>query len=143
MHTSANAGMTHPSALTALRAACSLFPQARITAPFRLLLTGTPLQNNLNELWSLMYYILPVALKDCKETFEQACIVAEGQLDKVRICLSLSLSLSRSRSRSRSRSLCKYTSTHTHTLSLTHTHAHARTRTHTHARTHTHTQIHA
>jgi SNF2 family DNA or RNA helicase len=55
---------------------------ARISAPFRLLLTGTPLQNNLNELWSLMHYILPVALKDCKETFEQACVVAEGQLDK-------------------------------------------------------------
>ena len=55
---------------------------ARISAPFRLLLTGTPLQNNLKELWSLMYYILPAALHDCRETFEQACVLAEGQLDQ-------------------------------------------------------------
>lgn len=55
---------------------------ARISAPFRLLLTGTPLQNNLNELWSLMQYILPVALAGCKETFDAACCVAEGQLDR-------------------------------------------------------------
>lgn len=55
---------------------------ARISAPFRLLLTGTPLQNNLNELWSLMYFILPVALKDCRETFVQACSMNAGQLDK-------------------------------------------------------------
>jgi SNF2 family DNA or RNA helicase len=34
--------------------------------PFRLLLTGTPLQNNLNELWALMHYILPEVLDGCK-----------------------------------------------------------------------------
>ena len=53
---------------------------ARISAPFRLLLTGTPLQNNLNELWSLMQYILPFALAGCKETFDTACCLAEGQV---------------------------------------------------------------
>ena len=55
---------------------------ARISAPFRLLLTGTPLQNSMNELWSLLHYILPAALKDCREQFEQACSVIEGQLNK-------------------------------------------------------------
>jgi len=55
---------------------------ARISAPFRLILTGTPLQNNLNELWSLMYYILPAALAGCKETFNAACSLTEGQLDR-------------------------------------------------------------
>jgi SNF2 family DNA or RNA helicase len=46
---------------------------ARIVTPFRLLLTGTPLQNNLNELWSLLQYILPEALAGCKQVFEDAC----------------------------------------------------------------------
>ena len=29
---------------------------ARLVTPFRLLLTGTPLQNNLDELWALLEY---------------------------------------------------------------------------------------
>lgn len=29
------------------------------TASFKLLLTGTPLSNNLNELWSLLSFIMP------------------------------------------------------------------------------------
>ena len=55
---------------------------ARITVPFRLLLTGTPLQNDLNELWALMQYILPEALEGCKATFTDACSISEGQLDR-------------------------------------------------------------
>jgi len=55
---------------------------ARISAPFRLLLTGTPLQNSLDELWALMHYLLPVALHDCRATFEGACSIQEGQLDQ-------------------------------------------------------------
>ena len=55
---------------------------ARLTVPFRLLLTGTPLQNNLNELWALMHYILPDALEGCKDTFDAACSLEEGQLDR-------------------------------------------------------------
>ena len=35
---------------------------ARLPIPFRLLLTGTPLQNNLHELWALLSYILPNTL---------------------------------------------------------------------------------
>ena len=31
----------------------------RIPCPFRLLLTGTPLQNNMHELWALLSYISP------------------------------------------------------------------------------------
>ena len=37
---------------------------ARIESPFRLLLTGTPIQNNLHELWSLMSYLLPELFTD-------------------------------------------------------------------------------
>ena len=33
-------------------------------ASFKLLLTGTPLSNNLQELWSLMYFIMPDIFDD-------------------------------------------------------------------------------
>ena len=36
----------------------------RIHCPFRLLLTGTPLQNDLHELWALCQYILPAIFVD-------------------------------------------------------------------------------
>ncbi|EDV22372.1 uncharacterized protein TRIADDRAFT_58909 [Trichoplax adhaerens] len=39
-------------------------------APHRLLLTGTPLQNHLPELWSLMNFVLPSIFKSCN-SFEQ------------------------------------------------------------------------
>lgn len=39
-------------------------------APYRLLLTGTPLQNKLPELWALLNFLLPSIFKCCN-TFEQ------------------------------------------------------------------------
>ena len=42
---------------------------ARVKAGFRLLLTGTPLQNNLHELWSLLNFLLP-QLFTSSETFD-------------------------------------------------------------------------
>ncbi|XP_017136262.1 ATP-dependent helicase brm isoform X2 [Drosophila miranda] len=39
-------------------------------APYRLLLTGTPLQNKLPELWALLNFLLPSIFKSCS-TFEQ------------------------------------------------------------------------
>ena len=40
------------------------------TSPYRLLLTGTPLQNKLPELWALLNFILPSIFKSMT-TFEQ------------------------------------------------------------------------
>ncbi|KAL7054116.1 hypothetical protein AAHC03_026521 [Spirometra sp. Aus1] len=40
------------------------------TAPYRLLLTGTPLQNKLPELWALLNFLLPTIFDSCN-TFEQ------------------------------------------------------------------------
>ncbi|KAJ5475540.1 ATP-dependent helicase fft2 [Penicillium diatomitis] len=42
----------------------------RINAKFRLLLTGTPLQNNLQELASLLGFILPAVFKDHKDDLQ-------------------------------------------------------------------------
>ncbi|CAF4247881.1 unnamed protein product, partial [Rotaria magnacalcarata] len=39
-----------------------------VHTPHRLLLTGTPLQNNLPELWALLNFILPTIFK-CATTF--------------------------------------------------------------------------
>ena len=39
-------------------------------APRRVLLTGTPLQNKLPELWALLNFLLPTIFKSCN-TFEQ------------------------------------------------------------------------
>lgn len=39
-------------------------------APRRILLTGTPLQNKLPELWALLNFLLPTIFKSCS-TFEQ------------------------------------------------------------------------
>ena len=44
----------------------------RISVPFRLLLTGTPLQNNLHELWALLSYVLPGVLGKATESFDDA-----------------------------------------------------------------------
>jgi len=39
-------------------------------APYRLLLTGTPLQNKLPELWALLNFLLPSIFESCN-TFDQ------------------------------------------------------------------------
>ncbi len=52
----------------------------RIRCPFRLLLTGTPLQNNLHELWALLNYILPDVFVD-SEIFDEAAKIAEDEMN--------------------------------------------------------------
>lgn len=41
-----------------------------LSTNFKLLLTGTPLQNNLHELWSLLNFILP-GVFDSSEVFDR------------------------------------------------------------------------
>lgn len=43
---------------------------------FRLLLTGTPLQNNLHELWALLNYLMP-SVFDCAEDFDDIFVNCE------------------------------------------------------------------
>ena len=54
---------------------------SRINVPFRILLTGTPLQNNLHELWALLNYILPQVFT-ASETFDDAVDLAAGNVDE-------------------------------------------------------------
>jgi ATP-dependent helicase STH1/SNF2 len=42
----------------------------KVPSKFRLLITGTPLQNNLNELWSLLNFLLPHIFRN-DSNFEQ------------------------------------------------------------------------
>ena len=59
---------------------------ARVISPFRLLLTGTPLQNHLGELCSLLNYILPgVLTHEAMATFESAACSATGHMDRAAI----------------------------------------------------------
>lgn len=43
----------------------------RFNADNKLLLTGTPLQNNLSELWSLLNFLLPDVFDDLKRWVSQ------------------------------------------------------------------------
>lgn len=52
----------------------------RIRSPFRLLLTGTPLQNNLHELWALLNYIMPDVFTD-SSIFDEGAAVADDNLN--------------------------------------------------------------
>ena len=58
----------------------------RLNVPFRLLLTGTPLQNNLHELWALLSYILPGVLSKAGEaSIEEAADVEAGEMDRTAV----------------------------------------------------------
>ncbi|KOO22550.1 swi snf matrix actin dependent regulator of subfamily member 5 [Chrysochromulina tobinii] len=57
---------------------------ARLPIPFRLLLTGTPLQNNLHELWALLSYILPGTLSS--ESFDGAARLQSRLMQLQKVC---------------------------------------------------------
>ena len=50
----------------------------RVQAPFRILLTGTPLQNSMHELWALLHFLLPqvFTVAGAKELFDSAVNVS-------------------------------------------------------------------
>lgn len=51
-----------------------------LRAEHRLLLTGTPLQNNLQELWALLHWLFPdVFTEDTSENFKQAFNLTQGR----------------------------------------------------------------
>ena len=52
----------------------------RIRCPFRLLLTGTPLQNDLHELWALLNYVMPDVFSSSK-VFDDAARLKEDHLN--------------------------------------------------------------
>lgn len=59
---------------------------ARIVCPFRLLLTGTPLQNHLGELCALLNYILPgIFTHEAMAAFESAACSVTGYMDRAAI----------------------------------------------------------
>ena len=45
----------------------------QLLTPHRLILTGAPLQNNLNDLWSLMDFIYPGKLGTCQAFSDHFC----------------------------------------------------------------------
>lgn len=64
-------------------------------APRRILLTGTPLQNKLPELWALLNFLLPTIFKSCS-TFEQwfnAPFAMTGERVRVQLLFCLFFSL--------------------------------------------------
>jgi SWI/SNF-related matrix-associated actin-dependent regulator of chromatin subfamily A member 5 len=53
-----------------------------LSAQHRLLLTGTPLQNNLRELWSLLHWLMPdVFTVNTSQVFEEGFNISRGILD--------------------------------------------------------------
>jgi len=54
-----------------------------LSAEYRLVLTGTPLQNNLKELWALLHFIMPeVFLMNTQTKFMDAFNLTLGKVDK-------------------------------------------------------------
>ncbi|KAI9728218.1 MAG: hypothetical protein M1828_004679 [Chrysothrix sp. TS-e1954] len=53
-----------------------------LRSQYRLIITGTPLQNNLAELWSLFHYLFPHVFEDStKTTFKDAFDLTKGHVD--------------------------------------------------------------
>ena len=60
----------------------SLYERLRlIKAQRKLLLTGTPLQNNLHELWALLHFLHPELFSD-SAAFDKAFDLSRGQIDE-------------------------------------------------------------
>ncbi|KAE8132663.1 SNF2 family N-terminal domain-containing protein [Aspergillus pseudotamarii] len=54
----------------------------RLRAEYKLVLTGTPVQNNLRELWSIFHWLYPDVFIPCtSEPFKEAFSLADGKFD--------------------------------------------------------------
>ncbi|KAE8413200.1 SNF2 family N-terminal domain-containing protein [Aspergillus pseudocaelatus] len=54
----------------------------RVKAEYKLVLTGTPVQNNLRELWSIFHWLFPDIFVPCtSEPFEEAFSLGDGKFD--------------------------------------------------------------
>ncbi|KAF8445337.1 SNF2 family N-terminal domain-containing protein [Kalaharituber pfeilii] len=54
-----------------------------LSAEYRLVLTGTPLQNNLKELWALLHFIMPeVFTSNTQQKFANAFDLTNGKVDR-------------------------------------------------------------
>ena len=53
-------------------------------APFRILLTGTPLQNSMHELWALLHFLLPQVFtrEGAQKTFDEAVNLETGEVSQ-------------------------------------------------------------
>ncbi|PLB47204.1 hypothetical protein P170DRAFT_428415 [Aspergillus steynii IBT 23096] len=55
----------------------------RVRAEFKLVLTGTPIQNNLKELWSILNWLYPeVFIRSTERTFDEAFSLNGGRFDR-------------------------------------------------------------
>ncbi|EAW17679.1 putative nucleosome remodeling complex ATPase subunit (Snf2h) [Aspergillus fischeri NRRL 181] len=54
----------------------------RIKAEMKLVLSGTPIQNDLSELWSIFHWLYPeIFVQDTEKLFQEAFSVSEGKFD--------------------------------------------------------------
>jgi SNF2 family DNA or RNA helicase len=53
----------------------------RLKSRFKIILTGTPVQNNLQELHALLRFLLPKVFENAEDHFEAGFTVNQGSID--------------------------------------------------------------
>ncbi len=81
-----NISLAVPFAILTLLVCCALQTVRMLKTNYRLLITGTPLQNNLHELWALLNFLLPEVFASAEafdNWFAQGQTSAESQKEVV------------------------------------------------------------